>query len=577
MTRDAFSGFILLLISIGSAFGWSGANPNMVSDVKNLPDNLESVQILWEIRLGTHQYSSPTFDEGCIYIGINDLALAHPSVKRTKGGLLMCLDQATGRMIWQLPIPRFIEGNNPPMHFGQWMCGLCSSPVIDGKKIYVVGNRGEVLCVDKKGQTDGNDGPFINEKEYIGAGMDYTLTEADGDIVWIYNMIGKLDVVPHDVAGSTVLVEGDFIYVTTGNGMDHTHDKMANPEAPSLIVLDKRTGRLVAVDAENIAQRQFHGQWSSPALADVDDRKLILFGAGDGILYAFEPMTEVSSEVQKLTKVWSCDCNPDYLRYDTQGNNLRYSGFRNKYPKGPSPIIATPVTHEGQIYLAVGQSPICGPGEGALNCIDAATGKVLWVYKDIGRSLATVSVADGLVYAADLSGYVHCVDAKTGSGLWKHEMDAGAWAASTLVADGKVYVADEKNILWILKAGRQKQLLSRNRMDSNPITCVALDNILYVPTQRRLTAYKMAATDLSPDDTSERVYEVIGTVRYQQLEGGFFGIVTEDGRRFNPVNLPEQYRINGFKARFRLQDAKDQISIHMWGKLVEVLTVEPIE
>ncbi|MBN1818793.1 MAG: PQQ-binding-like beta-propeller repeat protein, partial [Sedimentisphaerales bacterium] len=231
------AGFILLLTAPGFALAWSGANANMVSDAKNLPADLENAHIVWEMRLGTHQYSLPTFEDGRLYIGINDLALEHPSVKRTKGGLMMCLDQATGRMIWQLPIPRFAEGSTPPMHFGQWMCGLCSSPVIDGKNIYVVGNRGEVLCIDTKGQADGNDGPFIREKEYIGAGADYALTEADGDMVWIFNMIEELGVVPHDVSGSTVLVLDDFLYVNTGNGVDHTHDKMANPKAPNLIVL----------------------------------------------------------------------------------------------------------------------------------------------------------------------------------------------------------------------------------------------------------------------------------------------------------------------------------------------------
>ena len=72
---------------------------------------------------------------------------------------------------------------------------------------------------------------------------------------------------------------------------------MPLPDAPSLIALDARTGRLLACDGERIgrplgkgpARRLFHGQWSSPTLGRVDGRDLIIYGGGDGVCYAFEP------------------------------------------------------------------------------------------------------------------------------------------------------------------------------------------------------------------------------------------------------------------------------------------------
>jgi hypothetical protein len=42
-------------------------------------------------------------------------------------------------------------------------------------------------------------------------------------------------------------IHGDLLYVNTSNGVEWTHSKVVNPAAPSLIVLDKRTGKLVAV------------------------------------------------------------------------------------------------------------------------------------------------------------------------------------------------------------------------------------------------------------------------------------------------------------------------------------------
>ena len=69
--------------------------------------------------------------------------------------------------------------------------------------------------------------------------------------------------------------------------------KIPAPNAPNLIVLDKRNGRLVATDDTRIAEHILHGQWSSPSLGKVGDRKLVFFGGGDGVCYAFEALASV--------------------------------------------------------------------------------------------------------------------------------------------------------------------------------------------------------------------------------------------------------------------------------------------
>ena len=96
------------------------------SDESALPDAFRGEDLLWEIRLGTHQYTVPRIDRGRVFIGINDLLLDHPGVKRTGGGILMCLDEATGKMVWQLTTPRYMEGTKAPFHFNHWRCGVCS-------------------------------------------------------------------------------------------------------------------------------------------------------------------------------------------------------------------------------------------------------------------------------------------------------------------------------------------------------------------------------------------------------------------------------------------------------------------
>jgi len=477
---------LLLAVLVGSGYAAAPDSPT-------LPDAFRPEDLLWEIKLGTHQYTIPRIDGGQVFIGINDRNLKHPVLQRTGGGIVMCLEQATGEMIWQLAIPRYMEGKNPPYHFNHWECGVCSRPAIDGKRLYIVGSRGDVLCLDRNGQVDGNDGPFLRETEYmeVPPNSGYELTAADGDIIWQFDMVKNLSVVPHDVCGSSPLLRGDYLYACTSNGMDHTHKNVANPSAPSLIVLDKRMGKLAATDGELIGKRMFHGHWSSPVAAEIGGRAMILFGGGDGVLYAFEPLqpSAGNDKMRTLKRIWRYDCNPsDYRQRD--GNDILYSSWNSKSPEGPSEIIATPVIHNGRIYVAIGQSPIHGPGKGMLSCIDGITGRKIWDSRLIGRSLSDAAIHDGLLYISDFTGRLHCFDADTGEHCWQQELESGAWSASPVVVDGKVYATTERNVLWVLKAGKTKEVISRCRVKSMALTPIVQDGVFYLATQNRLFALK---------------------------------------------------------------------------------------
>jgi hypothetical protein len=68
---------------------------------------------------------------------------------------------------------------------------------------------------------------------------------------------------------------------------------------------------------------------------------------------------------------------------------------------------------------------------------------------------------------------------------------------------------------------------------------------------------------------------ITGTVRYIDLEGGFYGIETDDGAHLDPVNLPEPFRRDGLRVQARVERLKDRASFHMWGQLVRIVTIEP--
>ncbi|MGL4579224.1 MAG: hypothetical protein ACRCVP_10065 [Shewanella xiamenensis] len=58
-----------------------------------------------------------------------------------------------------------------------------------------------------------------------------------------------------------------------------------------------------------------------------------------------------------------------------------------------------------------------------------------------------------------------------------------------------------------------------------------------------------------------------GTVRYLNLEGGFWGIVADNGQKILPKNLPQEYRKDGIRLSFTAQEITGMMTIQQWGKL----------
>ncbi|MHB0959550.1 MAG: PQQ-binding-like beta-propeller repeat protein [Pirellulaceae bacterium] len=474
----------------------SGALPAAPPRSSLAPGIFDAEQVLWEVELGDHQYTVPRVEGDQIFIGVNDTNLDHPAARSTGGGILMCLDRHNGTRLWQLPIPRYMPGTTPPFHFDHWKCGICSRPAVEDNRLFVVGSRGDVLCIDRDGQANGNDGPFIDEKSYFGIAEDssYELTSADGDIVWRFDMLQQLGVVPHDVCGSSPTVLGDYIYACTSNGVDDTHLRIPNAQAPSLIALDKQSGRLAATDGAICGDRILHGTWSSPVVADLAQQKLVLYGGGDGVLYAFKPLEGPPREGPPgvLEVVWKYDCCPaDYRLHE--GQPIPYARWNRNSPEGPSEIIATPIIHSGRVYVAIGQSPIHGPGLGCLSCIDAATGVKIWESRRVDRTITDAVIHDGLLFIADYSGRLHCFDADTGQHYWQQELNGGVWCESPVVVHGLVYISNENKRMWVLRASREKIVVAEGRVRSTAITPVYCDGILYFPAQQSLSAIRLEA------------------------------------------------------------------------------------
>ena len=478
------------------------ATRNMVAEVKGLPleivpgqfagdsediDIKTSTNVKWIAKLGSQSYGNPTVADGRVYVGTNNDV---PRDDRFQGdrSCVYCLDEQTGALIWQLNVPKLGTGKVSDWEF----LGICSSPAVEGDRVYLVTNRCEVMCVDVNGFKDGNQGFQDEAKYYADNGKPPVKVneQTDADIIWKMNMIDECGVFPHNITSCSVMIVGDQIWTSTSNGVDYGHVETPAPNAPSMIVVDKLTGALVGEEASGLSQNIFHSNWSSPAYLKDGDKELVIFGGPDGVLYAFDPKpVEDEDGFLVLKEAWKFDCNPKGYRVKEDGTPRKYATA-----KGPSEVLATPIVYGGRAYALVGQDPEHGEGVGNLVCVDSS-GRQLWSYDKIHRSMSTLSIHDGLLFAADYSGFLYCLDANTGEEHWQYDTSAHIWG-STLVADGRVYVGIEDGFLVSAPATKTLDKKQVKEIDfavpiySSPI---AANGVLYVATHTHLFA--IAKTD----------------------------------------------------------------------------------
>lgn len=491
--------FGLLFLLVGGSPVWGADQPqwgekgtrNLVSAERGLPDRFDPAtgeNILWTAELGSQTWSTPVISGGKVLVGTNNDPPRH---ERYAGdsGVLNCLDEATGRLCWQLVMPKM--GDDP---FHDWpQTGLVSPATVEGDRIYLLGNRNEVMCLDPAGMANGNQGPYLDEAAHmaLGGNPKGELVPEDGDILWLFDVPRELGTHQHDAAHCSILADGPYLYLCTSNGVSNDHKQMVCPDAPSLVVLEKATGRLVARDEERMGRMTIHNVWSSPSVGEVSGRRLIFFCGGDGVCYAFEPLDpdRVPAEPVALKRVWRFDL-------DTAAPKQDIFRFQENRKESPSNVFGMPVFHGGRVYVAVGGDYWHGKLEAWLKCIDASqTGDVtesalVWSYPLEKHVFATPAVADGLVYIADCGRRIHCVDIATGQAVWTQETKGETWS-SPLVADGKVYVATRRGEFWILAAGREKRELARIDLDE-PVngSPMAANGTLYVTTMSKLYAVK---------------------------------------------------------------------------------------
>lgn len=460
-----------------------GGNPsrNMVNDRdRGLPtdwstEDGKTKNIHWTADIGGKSFGSPIIAGGKV------LVATHTRTHRIRGvadnvSLILAYRETDGKLLWHNAHPF------PEKRLGSWwsFMGAPSNPAVDGEGIYYV----TPACVLVRADLD------------------------TGKIRWQYDMARELKV--HSGLGTfwstppqaSPLIIGNRVFVTTNNGCVDDIAKwpapVANPEAPSFIALDKNTGKLLW-QSNRPGKRILDGSWASPVFTDIGGIPQVIFAGGDGVVYSFVPE---SGEL-----IWKCDCILNRNHDEGTDNSIVATpaiagdklfvclGRTGEFSGRPEAcyLLCLDLRKKGDVSLK------------SYDARDAAnrTSALVWSYggpivprpakgrsRIFHNSLATPAIQDGLLYISEENGYLHCLDAATGRRVWMHDFRTGTWG-SPYWADDRIFVGSDAGIT-IFAHGRELKVLNTIETEGgcNYITPSSANGSLYIASGTTLFCVK---------------------------------------------------------------------------------------
>jgi len=326
---------------------------------------------------------------------------------------LFAIDRKDGALRWRKQID---SGNQ----LFRKQNSASPSPVTDGKHVWVMTGNGKFACFSM-------DGVEVWKRDI----------QAD------YGRFG----LNHGYA-STPLLEGDRLYVQVLHGM-----KTKDPSY--VFAVDKGTGKTIwKVERPTDAQRESPDNYATPQIARVDNRQQLVVSGADYVtghdidsgkelwrIGGFNPTNDpanrtIASSVVIGANVFTTSTRGHPFIAFRAGGSGNITGKSEIWKNNLGADVPTPTTDGKYLYVLV--------DNGILNCLEAATGKVVYQGKRIER---------------------------------------GTYSASPLLADGKIYCINEEGTTTVVKAGQEFEVLAVNKLDGLTLASpVAVDDEIFIRT-----------------------------------------------------------------------------------------------
>jgi len=189
-----------------------------------------------------------------------------------------------------------------------------------------------------------------------------------------------------------------------------------------------------------LTPREATSSWSTPTVYEGKNRAELLTNGTDHIR-GYDPMTGKELWRLKGTTIISTPTpfGADGLLYFDSGSHSQ------------GPIYVVRPGAEGDITLAKGQS---------------SNEYVVWSTQVGASENPTPLVYGDYLYVCSNNGILTCYNAKTGERIFRERMGGrgGAFSASPIAADGRIYLTGEDGDVYVLKAGPTYELLAANSM-----------------------------------------------------------------------------------------------------------------
>jgi hypothetical protein len=378
-----------------------------------------------------------------------------------------------------------------------------SSPVVWGDRVIVTSQTGRAHGTGGSFPLLARDDSTLAERENpiqgakSASGDVFLVVEAfrlsDGKRLWEHRVkaTGELPGLheKHNLATPTPLSDGERVYAWFGNGQ--------------IVALDME-GRVVWTRHLGTEISPFRTSWghgSSPVLygdtlillCDHQPRSYLLAldrrtgkqrwlaDRGQGRVSHSTPLVIRAPEGDELI----VNSSQRIDAYDpATGKLLWYTGSERQTP------IPTAVFADGVIYLSRGYRSsdylaIRPGGKG-----DVSKSHILWRTPSGASYVPSVVLYEGLLYMTNEIGVVTCADAKTGTPVWRRRL-SGLFFASPVAGDGKIYMVSETGTTFVLRAGREAEVLAENDLGERFLASPAIaDGRLYLRSDGTLFAVK---------------------------------------------------------------------------------------
>ena len=389
-----------------------GTTGQGLSAAKNLPIEWSAAKnVAWKQAIPGLGWSSPVVRRGRIFLTTAETdGEGGPSLRA------LCLDAATGRVLWNTEVFKSTETQAKPMNGKN--SHASPTPVLEDSRLYVHFGHNGTACLD-----------------------------LDGKIVWRMNSLRYPPT--HGNGGSPILVGDKLVYCA-----DAASD-------PSIVALDKATGKVRwKVKRETQAKNKF--SFSTPLLITVKGQPQII-SPGSGVVSALDP--------KDGHEIWRVCYGNGYsvVPRPVFGQGLVFisTGFNRAdilaiRPDGRGDVTDTHVawrTTKGApltpSMLLVGKELYAVSDDGLASCFDAKTGKVNWQERLGGKYSASPLAAGGRIYLQNESGTGTVLKpGKTFTTLATNSLEERS-LASYAVVDGALFIRTAENLYRIATAPSQ--------------------------------------------------------------------------------------------------------------------------